>query len=117
VADASDNRRHERFRATLTIQVVGDGTQRFGTLYEISAGGAFLEVSPLPATGAAIRVGVVVDGERLFLPAQVRYRLASELGPRGLEGVGVQWGELSQLERALVDRLIARAQAGRPLRG
>ena len=117
MADPNEHRRHERFRGTLTVQVVGDGTQRFGTLYEISAGGAFLEVSPLPAAGAEIRIGVVTDGERTFLPAQVRYRLASELGPRGLEGVGVAWGDLSPAEKQLVDRLIGRAQAGKPLRG
>jgi hypothetical protein len=113
---ANDSRRHERFRGTLTVQVVGDGTHRFGTLYEISVGGAFLEVSPLPPVGAAIAVTVVSDGERISLPAEVRYRLASELGPRGLEGVGVEWGELGPEETALVERLIVRAQAGKPLR-
>jgi hypothetical protein len=115
--DPKESRRHERFRGTLTVQVLGDGTQRFGTLYEISLGGAFLEVSPLPQVGAAITVTVTSDGERLSLPAEVRYRLASEVGPRGLEGVGVAWGSLGPAEKALVERLIGRAQSGRPLRG
>src|SRR5258708_31471368 len=102
MAEPNDNRRHERFRGTLTVRVVGDGTQRFGTLYEISQGGAFLEVSPLPQVGATIGVTVVSDGERLTIPAEVRYRLASELGPRGLEGVGVSGRELGTAERSMV---------------
>ncbi len=117
MSQPTDSRRHERFCGTLTVQVVGDGTHRFGTLYEISVGGAFIEVSPLPAVGAAIAVTVISDGERIVLPAEVRYRLASELGPRGLEGVGVEWGELGPDEKDMLDRFIARAQAGKPLRG
>jgi PilZ domain-containing protein len=117
MAEPTDSRRHERFRGTLTVQVVGDGTQRFATLYEISTGGAFLEVSPLPAVGAWVAITVVEGATRTVLPAEVRYRLASEVGPRGLEGVGVAWGALGPAETALLDRLILRAQAGKPLRG
>lgn len=113
----ADNRRHERFRGTLTVQIVGDGAQRFGTLYEISEGGAFLEVSPLPPIGAAIGIVAICDGEQAMLPALVRYRLASDLGTRGLEGVGLSWDELEEDARALVERLLARAQSGQPLRG
>jgi len=112
-----ENRRHDRFRGTLTVQVVGPATHSFGTIYEVSEGGAFIEVSPLPPVGAIIRVQVVVDGKRAALAAEVRYRLATESGPRGLEGVGVQWVTLTDAERELVARLIERAQAGTPLRG
>ena len=112
-----ENRRHDRFRGTLTVQVVSPATQTFGTLYEISEGGAFLEVSPLPPVGAAISVHVLVDGERMVLPAEVRYRLSTETGPRGLEGVGVSWEEVGSLEREMIARLVERAQAGKPLRG
>jgi hypothetical protein len=112
-----DNRRYARFYGTLTVKVVGDGTQRFGTIYEISQGGAFLEVSPLPAVGAVVEVAISSDGERHLLPAVVRYRAASEIGPRGLEGVGVEWQELSPTAKALIEKLIERAQSGKPLRG
>ena len=117
MAQPPENRRHDRFRGTLTVQVVGPATQTFGTIYEVSEGGAFLEVSPLPPVGAHIRIEALVDGERASLPAEVRYRLATETGPRGLEGVGVAWGELSPDERELIGRLVERAQAGKPLRG
>jgi PilZ domain len=117
MAQPPENRRHDRFRGTLTVQVVGPATHTFGTIYEVSEGGAFVEVSPLPPVGAHIRVDVLVDGVRNSLPAVVRYRLATETGPRGLEGVGVEWTELSPDERELVGRLVERAQAGKPLRG
>jgi hypothetical protein len=112
-----DHRRHERFPGTLTVQVGGDGTHRFGTIYEVSLGGAFLEVSPLPAIGAAVDVTIVESGLRHVLRAEVRYREASEIGPRGVEGVGISWRELTEDGRSLVDRLVGRAQLGKPLRG
>jgi hypothetical protein len=117
VAQPPENRRHDRFRGTLTVQVVGPATQTFGTLYEISEGGAFIEVSPLPPVGATISVQVLIDGERHTLYAQVRYRMATEAGPRGLEGVGVSWEAPGEGEREVILRLVERAQAGKPLRG
>ena len=114
---SQDARRHERFRGTLTVQVSGDGTSRFGTIYEVSLGGAYLEVSPLPAVGAVIEVRVVEGGARHTLYGEVRYREASDLGARGGEGVGVSWRELSTEGRSLVERLVGRAQLGKPLRG
>ena len=117
MAQPPENRRHQRFRGTLTVQVVSTATHTFGTLYEISEGGAFIEVSPLPSVGALVTVAFLVDGERLSLPAEVRYRLATEVGPRGLEGVGVSWTELTPPEQDMVNRLVGRAQAGKPLRG
>jgi hypothetical protein len=112
-----DNRKFARFYGTLTVKVVGDGTQRFGTIYEISLGGAFLEVSPLPAVGALIDVAISCDGERHVLRAEVRYRAASDVGPRGLEGVGVEWQDPPPAAKALIERLIDRASTGKPLRG
>jgi len=117
VAGPPENRRHDRFRGTLTVQVVSPDTHTFGTIYEISEGGAFLEVSPLPSVGVIIGVQVLVDCVRSSLPAEVRYRLSTETGPRGLEGVGVAWQELSATDGELLGRLIDRAQAGKPLRG
>lgn len=100
------------------MQVAGDGTRRFGTIYEVSAGGAFLEVSPLPAVGVEVTVTVTrIDGARLLLPASVRYYASGLQGPRGLEGVGIEWRELGPEERTFVDEMIARAQEGRSLRG
>jgi hypothetical protein len=116
MAQPPENRRHQRFRGTLTVQVVSSATHSFGTLYEISEGGAFIEISPLPAVGAIITVGLLVDGERMSLPAEVRYRLATEVGPRGLEGVGVCWTELTVPEKDMITRVVERAQAGKPLR-
>jgi PilZ domain-containing protein len=110
-------RRHERFRGTLTVAVSGDGTQRFGTIYEVSMGGAFLEVSPLPQVGAVVNIQIVEGGERRTLIAEVRYRENSDIGARGVEGVGVAWKELNPEGRALVERLVGRAQLGKPLRG
>jgi len=110
-------RRHERFRGTLTVRVSGDGTRRFGTIYEISLGGAYLEVSPLPAVGAVIELTVVEGGARHSLRAETRYREASDVGARGVEGVGVSWIELSPEGRTLIERMVGRAQAGKPLRG
>jgi hypothetical protein len=115
---SANYRRHERYGGSLTVQVAGDGTRRFGTIYEISAGGAFLEVSPLPSVGVEISVTVTrAGGERLTLPAVVRYYASGLQGPRGLEGVGIEWLELQPDEKALVDEMIARAQEGRSLRG
>jgi len=110
-------RRFDRFGGTLTVQVTGDGTRRFGTIYEISAGGAFLEVSPLPAVGGHVDIEVVLDGIRHNLRAEVRYRVAGDVGPRGLEGIGVAWQELGPAEQEIVTRLLERAQQGQPLRG
>jgi hypothetical protein len=117
MAQGQDNRRFTRFHGTLTVKVLGDGTQRFGTIYEISQGGAFLEVSPLPAVGALVEVSISSDGERHVLQAVVRYRAASEIGPRGLEGVGVEWQDPSPAAKVLIEKLIERAQTGKPLRG
>src|SRR5512143_3810502 len=114
---AQDARRHERFRGTLTVQVSGDGTRRFGTIYEVSLGGAYLEVSPLPAVGAIVDVTIIEGGVRHTLAAEVRYREASDVGARGVEGVGVSWRELDAGGRGLVERLVGRAQLGKPLRG
>jgi hypothetical protein len=80
-------------------------------------GGAFVEVSPLPAVGAAVDINVVEGGARTTLGARVRYRVASDVGARGIEGVGISWRELSADGRALVERLVGRAQVGKPLRG
>ena len=110
-------RRFDRFGGTLTVQVTGDGTRRFGTIYEISAGGAFLEVSPLPAVGGHVDIEVVLDGIRHNLRAEVRYRVAGDVGPRGLEGIGVAWLALGPAEQEVVTRLLDRAQQGQPLRG
>jgi hypothetical protein len=110
-------RRFDRFGGSLTVQVTGDGTRRFGTIYEISAGGAFLEVSPLPAVGSHVDIEVMLDGVRHVLAAEVRYRTASDIGPRGLEGIGVAWIEGGAAARELVALLVERAQLGRPLRG
>jgi hypothetical protein len=117
VTEPQDNRRHERFAGTLTVQVSGDGTQRFATIYEVSLGGAFLEVSPLPAVGATVDINVVESGERATLRAEVRYRVASDVTARGIEGVGVSWKDLGPEGRALVELLVGRAQVGKPLRG
>jgi hypothetical protein len=117
MAEPQELRRHERYGGTLTVQVTADGTQRFGTVYEVSLGGAFLEVSPLPAADATVDLIIVEGGRRHTLRASVKYRMASEAGARGIEGVGVAWGELDADGRALVERLVARAAAGKPLRG
>ena len=117
MAQPIENRRHPRYRGTLTVQVISSATHTFGTLYEISAGGAFIEISPLPQVGTIVTVAIQVDGERMNLPAEVRYRLATEVGPRGLEGVGVCWTELTPAETDMVLRVVERAQTGRPLRG
>jgi PilZ domain len=110
-------RRFDRYGGTLTVQVTGDGSRRFGTIYEISAGGAFLEVSPLPKVGGRVDIEVVLDGVRHILRAEVRYRVAGDLGPRGLEGIGVAWLDLFPGEQEVVARLLERAQQGQPLRG
>jgi hypothetical protein len=115
--DPPENRRHDRFPGSLTVQVTGDGTQRFGTIFQISLGGAFLEVSPLPAVGALVELRVLEGGERHALRAEVRYRAANDVGPRGIEGVGVSWRELTPEGRGLVERIVSRAQVGKPLRG
>jgi hypothetical protein len=117
MAETQELRRHERFAGTLTVQMSGDGTQRFGTLYEVSLGGAFVEVSPLPAVGATVDVVVLEGGARHLLRAEVKYRVASDAGSRGLEGVGLSWADLAPDGAALVERLVARAAAGKPLRG
>ncbi len=115
---SSNHRRHERYGGSLTVQVAGDGTRRFGTIYEVSAGGAFLEVSPLPAVGTEVEVIITrTDGARLLMRAAVRYYASGLQGPRGLEGVGIEWTELGAEERAFVDEMLARAQEGRSLRG
>ena len=116
MAEPQEFRRHERYAGTLTVQMTGDGTQRFGTLYEISLGGAFVEVSPLPAIGALVDIVVVEGGTRQILRAEVKYRVASDVGIRGIEGVGLAWSDLSLDGRALVERLVSRAAAGKPLR-
>lgn len=110
-------RRFDRFGGSLTVQVMGDGTRRFGTIYEISVGGAFLEVSPLPAVGGRVTIEIVVDGARRVLSAEVRYRVSGDVGPRGLEGIGVAWLDLAAADKELVAVLCERAQMGRPLRG
>lgn len=115
--DPPENRRHDRFPGTLTVQVTGDGTQRFGTIFEVSMGGAFLEVSPMPAVGSLVELRVLESGERQVLRAEVRYRAGNDTGPRGIEGVGVSWRELSPEGRLLVERIVGRAQVGKPLRG
>ena len=112
-----DSRKHERFLGTLTVKVEGDGTQRYGTIYEISSGGAFLEVSPLPVVGGNIEIIITEGGARHRLLAEVRYRVSSEIGPRGIEGVGVCWLEPTPAQQELVDRLVERAQSGKPMRG
>ena len=112
-----NNRRHLRYPGTLTVQVSGDGVRRFGTIFDVSAGGAFLAVSPLPAIGSVVRIGVVPgSARRLTLTADVRYYCTGLRGPRGLEGVGVAWRDLGAEELAFVHDLLARASAGRPLR-
>ncbi len=110
-------RRFDRYGGSLTVQVTGDGTRRFGTIYEISAGGAFLEVSPLPAVGGHVAIEIVVDNVRRVLHAEVRYRVATDVGPRGLEGIGVAWLELGAPDKELVALLLDRAQLGQPMRG
>jgi len=117
MAEAQEFRRHERYAGTLTVQMTGDGTQRFGTVYEVSLGGAFVEVSPLPAVGALVEIVVLEGGVRQKLRAEVKYRVASDIGARGIEGVGLSWFELPLEGRELVERLVTRAAAGKPLRG
>jgi PilZ domain len=112
-----ESRRHERFAGTLTVKVEGDGTQRYGTIYEISQGGAFLEVSPLPIVGILIRIVINEGKVRHALGAEVRYRVSSEIGPRGIEGVGVSWIGLDAEQVQLIQRLLERASSGQPLRG
>jgi hypothetical protein len=112
-----EHRRHERHRCALTVQVSGEGTRRFATMLEVSLGGAYLQVSPLPAVGAVVDVAIVEGGVRQVVQAEVRYREASEMGPRGVEGVGVSWRDGDAAGRGLIERLVERAQLGRPLRG
>jgi hypothetical protein len=47
----------------------------------------------------------------------VRYRVSSEVGARGIEGVGVCWLDLTPEHEELVARLVERAQTGKPMRG
>jgi hypothetical protein len=112
----NETRRHPRYRGILTVQVRWGVSSAFGTLYELSEGGAFVEFSPLPPVGTVVSLLIVTDGLRHELRGEVRYRLATEVGPRGLEGVGLSWHEHGPAERALVSRLLERAQAGKPLR-
>lgn len=112
----AEHRRHERYAASLTVQVERDGVRRFGTIYELSLGGAFLELTPAPPVGAILVVVITVDGRELGLPAEVRY-FSYDGGPRGMEGVGIQWTDLPDEARDLVATLVDRAQTGKSLRG
>lgn len=109
-------RRYERYPSTLTVQVTGDGTTRFGTIYEISLGGAFLEVSPLPEVGANVTVVVTLPAGRFVFQAEVRYYASGLSGPRGMEGVGVAWLSPGAPEQAILADFVERARSGRPLR-
>ncbi len=109
-------RRHERYPSTLTVQVTGDGTTRFGTVYEISMGGAFLEVSPLPEVGAHVTIVATLPSGRFVFKAEVRYYASGLSGPRGMEGVGVAWIDPGAAEQAVLADWVERARAGRPLR-
>lgn len=111
-------RRHERYAATLTVQVEREGHRRFATIYEVSLGGAFLEISPPPAVGVVLTIVIAWTGGReILLPAQVRYYSGDDRGPRGMEGVGIAWKNLDAERQALVAALVERAQTGRALRG
>lgn len=110
-------RRHERYPSTLTVQVSGDGTTRFGTIYEVSQGGAFLEVSPLPSVGGAIAVMISIGDRRVRLEAEVRYYTSAMTGPRGLEGVGVAWIAPDDDAQKLLTEWLERAKDGKRLRG
>jgi PilZ domain len=110
-------RRHPRYPGTLTVQVFRDGAPpAFGTIYEISAGGAFLEVTPIPPVGGTIAIEVRDGARRVRLPAEVRYYVSAIDGPRGLGGVGLLWKDLAGDSEALVNVLVERAAAGKPLR-
>jgi hypothetical protein len=112
-----ESRKHERFSGTMTVKVEGDGTQRYGTIYQISAGGAFLEVSPLPTVGGLVRIVITEGATRHAIGAEVRYRVSSEVGPNGIEGVGVAWIDPTPEQAQLIARLLERAQNGKPMRG
>ena len=113
---SQENRRHQRFEGTLTVHVGGDGINRFGTICEVSQGGAFLAVSPVPAVGSQVQLTVRSREREVSLPAEVRYYCSGLRTLRGLEGVGIAWLRLGVFEQAFVAEIIARAQAGRPLR-
>jgi hypothetical protein len=111
-----ENRRFQRFEGTLTVHVSGDGIQRFGTICEVSQGGAFLAVSPVPAVGSTVLLTVKCRERQVSLAAEVRYYSSGLRTARGLEGVGIAWAHLGADEQAFVAEIISRAAAGRPLR-
>lgn len=113
---SSSFRKYERYPSTLTVQVTGDGTTRFGTIYEVSQGGAFLEVSPLPSVGSTVTVLIPLGERRVSIRAEVRYYCSSMTGPRGLEGVGVAWVDPGEAERAFIAEWLENAKNGKRLR-
>lgn len=111
-----ETRRHARYAATLTVQVERDGARRFATIFDISLGGAFLEMASAPSVGEKITVIVMRQGRKeVRLTAEVRY-YASANGRRGMDGVGLAWKGLDSEGNAFVAVLVERAQAGKPLR-
>lgn len=93
------------------MQVVRDGVRRFGTIHQVSLGGAFVEVAPAPPVGTIVDVVVWRDAStRVILPAEARYAKRDGDAPCGFAGIGVAWGELDANQRAVVETIVARAR-------
>lgn len=109
-------RLHERYRGSLTVQLERDGVRRFATIYDMSRGGAFLEIHPAPPPGTSLTIFIArPDGRALSFPCEARHsRFDRDLD---LSGVGVAWGDLDDEARAYLDELLARAAAAQRFRG
>lgn len=117
-ATGVDARLHERYPNTLTVQIerARRGERIYGMLYELSLGGAFIQLDG-GAPGEMLTVQVTALGRTVVFVAEVRY-VAAEGGdgPRGLGGVGVAWRRVDAGQRLFLEEIIARVQAGLPLR-
>lgn len=102
-------RRHPRFPIALTVEVevVSTNSCRLGTISQVSAGGAFIEIPKPLRPGTQLRVVVGHrDGRRIPMLAEVGYVVPEARSPTGRTGMGIEWQILGQEQKGLIEEIL-----------
>jgi hypothetical protein len=112
VAEPAERRRYARYPVSLAVRVGGSSGARFGTMYDISVGGAFVALEPSVPVHSALTITILLhDRSELVLDGEVRHASgAAGTSTDRVGGVGVEFRLVDPKARRRLVSLVERVR-------
>src|SRR5579884_1699887 len=112
MAQQIKRRQHMRYPVSLTVTVQTAGWRRFGTMYDVSRGGAFIGLDSPPAAGTTVSIALAFeDGAALTLRGEVKHAHVDD--PRKLvSGFGMEFQAVAGEDERRLVHVLDRARKG-----